>query len=525
MFSKLLIVASLAASAYAECPNACSGHGECSTYDMCTCYRNWQGADCSERTCPFDLAHVDTPKGDLDHSGDSLSIATKIKKSTVYPYGTTEKFPAMVDSGNGAISESAHYYMECSNKGICDRKTGECECFDGYEGTACQRASCPNDCNGHGTCHTIQYLANDADANVYELWDAKSTMGCKCDPPFYGPDCSARQCKYGTDPLYDDNDVDIRYNKVNVDIQSSAASALSGTYAIKFYDVFGEDYVTAPISLTHTDTAAASCSAVVDALKGLPNKVISDVSCTGANHDTNKGVNHVISFYGNPGPLRQIEIDQYLDGEVTPSLSVSSGTSTVNIYQSGYSGEYTDYFSKKCNLAVTGYVWSSTANTDMENKVGAENVGYLKPANNGDATKDLKKCLGDADGLTSNNVDVEDWDYGYFSTTYTTFAGQYVHAVKLQDTTTAANGAHYALVWSDGNTFVTINKVENSGNTYQVYTTDGVAQQRPHRQGLLRLQRRAHPCLLRPVHQRRLHQLRRVLRELCRLRRSLPQPR
>ena len=54
--------------------------------------------------------------------------------------------------------------MECSNKGICDRKAGECECFDGYEGSSCQRASCPNECSGHGTCEHIKTLAaNDFD--------------------------------------------------------------------------------------------------------------------------------------------------------------------------------------------------------------------------------------------------------------------------------------------------------------------------------------------------------------------------
>jgi len=395
-----------------------------------------------------------------------------IKSSTVYPYGTTEKFPAMQDSAANQLSQTAHYYMECSNKGICDRKTGECECFDGYEGTACQRASCPNDCSGHGTCHSIQYLANNEYSNVYELWDAKQTMGCKCDPPFTGADCSSRDCKYGTDPLYDDNSVEVRVNKVNLDITSSAASALTGTYAIKFYDVFGEDYVTEPIAAQQSD-AAASCTSITSALKSLPNKVISDVSCTAAAHSTNKGVKHVITFNKNPGPLKQIELDTKLDGKTTDSLTVSSGTVSSNIYQSGISGEFTDYFATKCSVQVTGNVYTH-ADTAMHNKVGAEKVGFLATSSAAD-TKTLKKCLGDADGLSSNNVDVEDWDYGYYNTTYTTFAGQYVHAVKLQATASPFN-ANYALIWSDGNTFQTVASVETDGATYDVYATSGVAQ-------------------------------------------------
>merc|ERR1719506_2992242 len=102
--------------------------------------------------------------------------------------------------------------MECSNKGICDRKSGTCDCFDGYEGTACVRASCPNDCSGHGTCETIKELAEmkgydstagdvatttpvgnvmDFDTAIeesyaYDLWDQDKTMGCKCDPVYFG---------------------------------------------------------------------------------------------------------------------------------------------------------------------------------------------------------------------------------------------------------------------------------------------------------------------------------------------------
>lgn len=72
----------------------------------------------------------------------------------------------------GPLEDTAHYYMECSNKGLCDRTTATCTCFVGYEGTSCQRASCPNDCSGHGVCKTNRELAMGDYGNIYELWDA-----------------------------------------------------------------------------------------------------------------------------------------------------------------------------------------------------------------------------------------------------------------------------------------------------------------------------------------------------------------
>ena len=66
---KLLISFALVAFVAAECPNACSGHGTCGAKDSCSCYQNYQGNDCSERTCYFGIAHVDTPKGDLNADG------------------------------------------------------------------------------------------------------------------------------------------------------------------------------------------------------------------------------------------------------------------------------------------------------------------------------------------------------------------------------------------------------------------------------------------------------------------------
>ena len=131
-----LLVVVLFQLAAGECPNACSGHGTCGAKDSCACYQNYQSNDCSERTCYFGIAHVDSPKGDLNADGMvSGALTTVVTGSEVYPWGTTEQFP-------NADANEGHFYMECSNKGICDRKSGQCDCFDGYTGTACARAAC-----------------------------------------------------------------------------------------------------------------------------------------------------------------------------------------------------------------------------------------------------------------------------------------------------------------------------------------------------------------------------------------------
>jgi len=295
---RLTVLLLLIAGVAAECPNACSGHGTCGEKDTCSCYQNYQGNDCSERTCYFGIAHVDTPKGDLNADGYiSGPLTTVITGSEVYPWGTTEQYP-------NADANEGHFYMECSNKGICDRKSGECECFDGYEGTACARASCPNDCSGHGTCETIKELAEfgtyDTNAHdvsaaapasgssnsrfssaieesyAYDLWDQDKTMGCKCDPVYYGADCSLRKCKYGVDPLFYDTSDGVIYQTTVVHLGSKGTNRgeISGSFRIVFHDVFGESYTTKQIPLP-SDPSTLSPEAVQLALEALPNGVIS----------------------------------------------------------------------------------------------------------------------------------------------------------------------------------------------------------------------------------------------------------
>lgn len=50
------------------------------------------------------------------------------------------------------------------DRGLCNRETGECECFDGFSGAACERSGCPDSCSGHGRCVNMKALAVTEDA-------------------------------------------------------------------------------------------------------------------------------------------------------------------------------------------------------------------------------------------------------------------------------------------------------------------------------------------------------------------------
>ena len=445
MFNKIASTVLLGAGIFsltnAECPNACSSHGVCSNYDMCMCYRNWMANDCSERVCQFGLAHVDTPKGDLDASSGELAgpSTTVVVNSEVYPYGTTEQFPNMVDSAGNQLTNTAHYYMECSNKGLCDRGTGTCECFEGYEGSACQRASCPSDCSGHGVCSTIKEIARNDNGNIYELWDEDVTLGCECDAGYYGADCSLRRCKYGADPLYLDDGVNsARLANWTLGFSSDGSSDalldnLHGNFAIVFYDVFGEDWRTEAIA--HD----ANCDTIVAALEALPNDVIASnsvqcldqlVTAAGSavlpDHFTtlSQSVAHTahllravtLVFSENVGALKQPELDIYLDGD-RASLYTEETSSSLKpfVFADGFHGEFDDYVPDHCEdvLVTLSYV---------------VNQGWILDGLTTAEEKLLKTCLGDSNGNTglgttsaqdsgataipSQSDEVYDWDQG-----------------------------------------------------------------------------------------------------------------
>lgn len=328
-FLLLAVLAALAAYVSAECNNMCSGHGVCGTNDMCRCYRNWRGADCSERTCQFGRSFVDTAQGDLNHDGavqftsgdinfdgstDDSGVGAELSATananvekfvsvrTQWRKSTFELFPA--STMYRAVN---HVYMECSNKGVCDRTGGECVCYDGYEGSACQRSVCPNSCNGHGVCRNIQDMTQSvgsASNYTYQLWDAQKIQACVCDPGYSGVDCSERLCPKGDDPLSpnEQNQVD-HQSTITVSTTEAATGGVdtfSGSFRMQYTDAYGEEWVSARITVVdHADSD--SDDGVAAALLAIPNKVIPSVTVSTAAAGGNRGKVYTITFTGNPG--------------------------------------------------------------------------------------------------------------------------------------------------------------------------------------------------------------------------------
>jgi len=255
---------------------------------------------------------------------------------------------AWADTADG--TSQAHYYAECGNKGICDRATGECKCFEGYEGKGCRRMSCPNACSGRGTCEAIEDIARDFqdrragpgfkfkdttgghpwpslyaghvatplpakhhkvtgrqsffeemhNGYTYHLWDAKKIMICKCDLGYKGSDCSIREVPRGDDPL-----TIVKSEAMRQKIKISG-TITGGEFFLRYHDPYGGSWVTDTAKVvgggTNKDDASVAAAAQT-LLRQLPNQVLEDVSVsnipTGADysicHRFYEGVQHISS--------------------------------------------------------------------------------------------------------------------------------------------------------------------------------------------------------------------------------------
>jgi len=348
---------------------------------------------------------------------------------------------------------------------------------------------------------TISELAFLDNENIYDLWDKDTTMGCKCDPGYAGPDCSERECKVGIDPLWTD-DTTARVTHTTVKFETVDSNVLSGEYAITFFDVFGEDYITEPLALHGTGVinSVTHCASVVAALKALPNGVVPEVECSQNVISTDKGFEYTLTFTGNPGELRELELVQHLDGARSTVL-VASGAYTVAVHTK-VTGETTDHFAERCEgLTVKILADSLDSDDSWSLDVRPGSLGYItgeSSALSAAEAKLLKKCLGNSDKDMENNVEVSNWDYGNVqeaqgapATAYN-MIGAYPHAIKIVPKETSVGYdkykyGEYHLVWYDPNAAAgkefRVANLNNGANIHSeavesyVYTTQGRVQQ------------------------------------------------
>merc|ERR1719183_2139182 len=159
-------------------------------------------------------------------------------------------------------------------------------------------------------------------------------------------------------------------------------------------------------------------------------------------------------------------------------------------------GEFTDYFVTQCEhvYATITPVKTHLQNDDTAGEAvddydaptmfGGINVyGYLDDLTITE-TKLLKKCLGDSDGFTDNNIEVYDWDYGADKFMYDSFDSYMMsgtpHAIKLvkDSPNDDYDGGKFALIWYNekDDAFYLATKASDTESSYVIYTTDGVAE-------------------------------------------------
>uniref|UniRef100_A0A3P8Z850 Teneurin-4 n=1 Tax=Esox lucius TaxID=8010 RepID=A0A3P8Z850_ESOLU len=165
-----------------DCPSDCHGNGDC-VAGTCHCFLGFRGPDCGRASCPVLCSgNGQYLKGRcVCHSGwkgGECHVPTnQCIDVTCANHGTCIMGTCICNPGyKGDNCEEVDCLdPTCSGRGVCVQ--GECHCFVGWGGAGCEstRASCMDQCSGHGAFLT-------------------DTGTCSCDPSWTGHDCSTEIC-------------------------------------------------------------------------------------------------------------------------------------------------------------------------------------------------------------------------------------------------------------------------------------------------------------------------------------------
>ncbi|XP_065159892.1 teneurin-m isoform X3 [Atheta coriaria] len=168
-----------------NCPNGCSGKGEC-LMGHCQCNPGFGGDDCSESVCPV----LCSQRGEYINGECQCNPGWKGKECS--------------------LRHDECEVPDCNGHGHCSN--GKCGCVRGYKGKFCEEVDCPHpNCSGHGFCvegtclckkgwkgpacdqmdkDALQCLPDCSSHGTFDL----DTQTCTCEPQWSGEDCSKELC-------------------------------------------------------------------------------------------------------------------------------------------------------------------------------------------------------------------------------------------------------------------------------------------------------------------------------------------
>ncbi|KAG7197898.1 hypothetical protein KM043_016142 [Ampulex compressa] len=174
-----------------NCPNGCSGKGEC-LLGHCQCNPGFGGEDCSESVCPV----LCSQRGEYINGECQCNPGWKGKECS--------------------LRHDECEVPDCNGHGHCTN--GKCNCVRGYKGKYCEEVDCPHPtCSGHGFCaegtcickkgwkgadcsqmdkEALQCLPDCSGHGNFDL----ETQTCLCEAMWSGDDCSKELCDLDCGP-------------------------------------------------------------------------------------------------------------------------------------------------------------------------------------------------------------------------------------------------------------------------------------------------------------------------------------